>query len=88
MKSKILSATLLFLVIIMQGFREEPKLTDKLEVNKDNCGKLYLKDNSFSEEYKEKFEDSIAWRIFAKSCHDFDKTKPSPYKSWTFNGAE
>jgi len=55
---------------------------DDHEVNKENCDKLYLSDNSFSEEYKKNFSNDLGWRRFASSCHDLDKSKPSPYKSW------
>jgi len=54
----------------------------KHAVNKENCDKLYLSDNSFSEEYKKNFSSDLRWRMFADRCHDLDKSKPSPYKSW------
>ncbi|KXU36989.1 hypothetical protein AXE65_04210 [Ventosimonas gracilis] len=58
------------------------KFLYKPEVNKENCDKLYLPDNTFSEEHQKQFIDNLAWRSFADSCRYLDKTRPSPYQSW------
>jgi|GEM_PF-2893186 len=58
------------------------------KVNKENCDKLYTKENGFSEEYKKNFSSDLGWRRFADRCHSLDKSKPSAYKSWTPFGSD